>query len=168
MEPCWQSFIIFALLHLLCWPSKRWINLMLFVCWVFSSHTRNFHSFGDITIISEGIHILTYTWHSRPLSSEGPLTCHTFCATGHPLKWSSSRTSDTHTCCPACGSGTVTTCFKYLGLSWPGIEPYLPHVRQTLIHYATEAVINLVLLLIYQSVCLGWFNSCIVKTKFSC
>ena len=36
----------------------------LFV-WNFSSHSRIFHSFGDVTITGEGLQILTYAWHSH-------------------------------------------------------------------------------------------------------
>ena len=33
----------------------------------------------------KGLQILTYAWHSWPLSSEGSLACHTFYDTGHPF-----------------------------------------------------------------------------------
>ena len=61
---------------------------ILFVClfvWSFSSHSRIFHSYGDVTITSEGLQILTYARHSWPLSIEGSSTCHTLCNTGHPF-----------------------------------------------------------------------------------
>ena len=54
----------------------------LFV-WSFSSHSRIFHSFEDVTIAGEGLQILTYVRHLWPLSSEGSLACHAFCDTGH-------------------------------------------------------------------------------------
>ena len=60
----------------------------LFVClfvWSFSSHSRIFHSYGDVTIAGEGLQIFTFDRHSWPLSSEGSLTCHTYCDTGHPF-----------------------------------------------------------------------------------
>ena len=44
-----------------------------------------FHSYGDVTITSEGLHILTYTRHSSHLRSEGSLACHTYCDTWHPF-----------------------------------------------------------------------------------
>ena len=62
----------------------------VFVClfvWffgVFLSHSRIFHSFGDVIIDGEGLQILTYARHFWPLSSEGSLVCHT-CDTGHPF-----------------------------------------------------------------------------------
>ena len=36
---------------------------------------------------SEGLQILIYSWHSRPLSSKGFLACHTYCDTGHVYIW---------------------------------------------------------------------------------
>ena len=42
-----------------------------------------FHSYGDVTIIGEGLQILTYARHSWPLNSEGSLASHTYCGTGH-------------------------------------------------------------------------------------
>ena len=50
-----------------------------------SSHSRKFHSYGDVTILGERLQILTYAWHSWPLTSEGSLACHTYCDTGHPF-----------------------------------------------------------------------------------
>ena len=61
----------------------------LFVClfvWGFSSHSRMFHSYGDVTITDEGLQILTYARHPRPLNSEGSegsLACIAYCDTGH-------------------------------------------------------------------------------------
>ena len=51
----------------------------------FSSHSRIFHSFGDDTIVAEGLQILTYAWLLWPLSREGSLACHTYCDTEHPF-----------------------------------------------------------------------------------
>ena len=48
---------------------------ILFVCFGFSSHSRIFHSYGDVSIADEGLHI------SWPLSSEGSLACHIYCDT---------------------------------------------------------------------------------------
>ena len=53
-----------------------------FVC-NFPSHSRIFHSYGDVTITGEGLPILTYGRHSYPSSSEGSLACHTYCDLGH-------------------------------------------------------------------------------------
>ena len=54
-----------------------------FVLEGFSSHSRIFHSYGDVIIANEGLQILTYARHSCiwPLRSEGSLACHT-CDTG--------------------------------------------------------------------------------------
>ena len=47
------------------------------------SHSKIFHSIGDVTIVGEGLQILTYARHLWQLSSKGSLACHTFCDTGH-------------------------------------------------------------------------------------
>ena len=60
-----------------------WV-VCLFV-WGFSSLSRIFHSFGDVTITDGGLQILTYSRHSWPLNSEGSLTCHTYCDIGQPF-----------------------------------------------------------------------------------
>ena len=61
-------------------------QLFVFVCLGFSSHSRDiFHSYGDVTITGEGLQILTYALHLWTLSSEGSLTCHTYCDPGHPF-----------------------------------------------------------------------------------
>ena len=57
----------------------------LFVCLGFSSHSRIFHSYGNVTFTGEGLQILTYARHSWSLSSEGSLACHTYFDTGHPF-----------------------------------------------------------------------------------
>ena len=44
----------------------------LFV-WGFTSHSRFFHIYGDVTITGEGLQMLTYARHLWPLSSEGSL-----------------------------------------------------------------------------------------------
>ena len=55
------------------------------VCGVFSSHSRIFHLFKDVTIADERLQILTYARHLEQLSSEGSLACHIYCDTGHPF-----------------------------------------------------------------------------------
>ena len=87
-----------------------------------SSHPRIFHSYGDITVTSEGLQTLIYARHSWPLTSEGSLACHTFCDTAHPFIMVISEDTDNHTYCWAFGSGAVTTCFCDLGLSRLGFE----------------------------------------------
>ena len=53
--------------------------------WGFPSHSRIFHSYGDVTITSEGLQILTDSRHFWQLSSEDSLSCHAYCDTGHPF-----------------------------------------------------------------------------------
>ena len=60
------------------------ISLFLFV-WSLSTHSRNFHLYGDVTIAGEGLQILTHARHSWQLIIEGSLTCHTYCDTGLPF-----------------------------------------------------------------------------------
>ena len=66
------------------WLFFGMIPFDLFV-WNFSSHLNIFHSFGDLTIAGEGLQILTFARHLRPLSIEGSLGCHTYCDMGHPF-----------------------------------------------------------------------------------
>ena len=77
----------------------------------------------------EGCKFLTYPRHSWPLSREGSSACHTFCDTGHPQKWLSPRTCDTHTYCRAFFSRAVNTCFNDLGLSRLEFEPHTFRLR---------------------------------------
>ena len=118
----------------------------LFVClfvWSLSSHSRIFHSYGDVTIACEGLQILTYARHSWPLSSEGSLTCHTHCD-GPPFYNGHLR-----------GPVTLTSNAERLAveLSLPvfttqvcrvrGSNPDLPHARRTLYLYAIAGVCSL-------------------------
>ena len=57
----------------------------MFFVWGLLSHSRIFHSYGDVTITGEELQILTYARHSWPLSSEDSLACHTHCDMGHPF-----------------------------------------------------------------------------------
>ena len=60
---------------------------------------------------------------------------------GIRLKWSSPRTRDTLTCCRAFGSGAAPTCFATKVCPDRGLNPDLPHTKQTFYLYATLAVI---------------------------
>ena len=52
------------------WQSYRVLcTICLFVC-LFSSHSRIFHSYGDVTIDGEALQILTFAPHLWPLSSK--------------------------------------------------------------------------------------------------
>ena len=48
----------------------------------FTSHSRIFHSFGDVTITEKGCKFFTYARHSWPLRSECSLAGHIYCYTG--------------------------------------------------------------------------------------
>ena len=61
-----------------------YVQYLVFVL-SFSSHSRTFHSFGEVTIAGEGLQILTFARLFWPLSSEGSSACHTYCDTGHPF-----------------------------------------------------------------------------------
>ena len=52
-------------------------KFFVFFVWVFSSHSRIFHSYGDVTINGEGLQSLTYARHSWPLSCGCSLACYT-------------------------------------------------------------------------------------------
>ena len=52
------------------------VHLFCLFVWSLSSHSRIFHSYGNVIINGEGLQILTYARRSWPLSSEGSLTCH--------------------------------------------------------------------------------------------
>ena len=61
--------------------------LKVCLVWVFLgagvSHSRIFHSFGEVIITGrKGLQMLTYTRHSWQLSSDGSFTCHTYFDTG--------------------------------------------------------------------------------------
>ena len=68
-----------------CLTGKKYTCFVCLFVWSLSSHSRIFHSYRDVTIASEGLKIWNYARHSWPLSSEGSLTCHTFCDTGLPF-----------------------------------------------------------------------------------
>ena len=87
--------------------------------WDFSSYSRIFHLYGDVTITGEGLQILTCARHSWPLSSERATPTVT---RDIRLLWSSPRTRDTHTYSSALSSRAITTCFYDLGLSRLGFE----------------------------------------------
>ena len=53
--------------------------------WDLSSHSRIFHSQGDVSITGEWLQILTFARQLLPFSSEGSLACHTYCDMGHPF-----------------------------------------------------------------------------------
>ena len=76
--------------------------IVCFVCLGFIVPLENFHSYEDVTSISEGLQFLTYARLSLLLSSVGSLACHT----GHSFI----MVRDTHTLSQAFSSGVLTTC----------------------------------------------------------
>ena len=77
----------------------QWCECLLVV--ICSNRELIFHSFGDVPITGEGLHILTFIWDSRLFGSEGSLSCHTHCDTGQLFIFCfllSPRTPETHTC----------------------------------------------------------------------
>ena len=49
----------------------------------FSSHSKIFHPWGDITITGERLQILNNARHSLALDSDDSLECHTYYDKGH-------------------------------------------------------------------------------------
>ena len=69
----WPCFPIFLLVYLgYFWSHSR----------IFFTHMK---TYDMETINGEELQLLTYAWHSWPLSSEGSLACHTCCATDLPF-----------------------------------------------------------------------------------
>ena len=61
------------------------LSFCSFVCLGFIVPLENFSLIWRRHPTGEGLQILTFAWHSWPLSSEGSLACHTYCDTGHPF-----------------------------------------------------------------------------------
>ena len=96
---------------------NSFVRNVLFV-WGFSSHSRIFHSYGDVTITGERLQILTFTRHSWPLSIEGSLACHTYSDTGYPfILVISEDPSHSHQLPRVWQWSCHYTCFYDLGLS---------------------------------------------------
>ena len=53
--------------------------------WVLLSNSKKFHSFIDVIISGKALNDFTYTRYSWPLSSDGSLTCNTYCDKGQPI-----------------------------------------------------------------------------------
>ena len=80
--------------------------------WDFSSHSRIFHSFGNVTIAGEGLQTVTYARQLWPLSSQGSLTCNTYCDTSQPFIVVMSEDPG-HSHFLVFRSGAVFTCFNH-------------------------------------------------------
>ena len=106
-------------------PTQVNNNIFSYKLYTFT-FTVIFHTYGDLTIIGEGLQILTFARHSGSLSSEDSIVCHTYCDTEHLFIKIISE-DPWHTFCRAVGSRTVTFCFYDFGLSLLGFEH--PHFR---------------------------------------
>ena len=53
--------------------------------WVLLSNSKKIPSFIDVIITGKGLNNFTYIRHSWPLSSDGSLTCNTYCDKGQPI-----------------------------------------------------------------------------------
>ena len=73
-----------------------------------------FYSYRAVTIAGEGLQIFIYARHSKSLSSEGSLACHTYCDTGHPFILVISENPWYSHLLPRFSSGAVTTWFNDL------------------------------------------------------
>ena len=85
---------------LVCLFVSLFVRLAFFVClfvWSLQSHSRIFHSHGDVTIASEGLKIQTYVRHSWQLSSEGSLACQNLLQHGPTVYNGHLRGTVTHT-----------------------------------------------------------------------
>ena len=118
------------------WVSMQCCCICLFG--FFPSHSRIFSLFWRRHLAGEGLQILAYARYWWLLSSEGSLTCHTYCDTGQPFIMVISEVI--HTWCRAFGGGAVTTCFNDVGLLNRGSNPDLLPARRTLYHHVTAAV----------------------------
>ena len=58
------------------------------------------------------------------------------------LYWLSPRTYVTLTCCREPGSGSITTYFNDLSMSWTGMEPWSPSCEATFDNRAKVTVVN--------------------------
>ena len=100
-----------------------------FICCIFLgggvSHWRIFHSYGDGTIVGEGLQIVTYAWLPWPLSIGGSFACHTYRDKGHPLIMVISEDPWHSIYCRAFSSVAVTTCSYDLCLWRLGFAIYL-------------------------------------------
>ena len=121
--------------------------------------TREFFTHMD-TIAGKGLHFFTYARHSWPLSSEGSLTCHTYCDTGLPFIMVISEDPWHSHLLPSVWQWSCHTCFYDSGVSRPGVEPWSPACEANALplrHRGGQSLGKKY----YE---LGWF-SCILKKR---
>ena len=81
--------------------------MFLFCLSVVLRPTQGYFTYMETSpIAGEGLQILTYTRHLWPLSSEGSLTCHIYCDTGHRFLLSQSEGQETK---PGAGGARTQT-----------------------------------------------------------
>ena len=114
--------------------SKRVICMFVYG---FSSQSRIFQAYGDVTIAGEGLQILTFARDSCRLSSEGFLVCLTYCDTVAFVSYAHLRGPVTHDCRAfGCGAVFTTQVCRVLNLS----TQLSACNANALIHCATAAV----------------------------
>ena len=107
---------------------------LFFVCLELSSHSRIFHSFRDVTIAGEWLQILTYARNSWPLTSEGSLTCHTYCDMGLPI---SEDPLHTHLLPSVWQWSCHYLILRLMSVATVGSNPDIPGTRRPLYLYTT-------------------------------
>ena len=123
------------------WVDSHFIRVISLFLWisssiVCSSHSRVFHSYGDVTISGEGLQILTYARHLWPLSSENSLAFHTYYDTVHPFIMVISEDPWHSHQLPSVWQWSCHYLFYYLVCRYRGLNPDLPHRRRTVYFYA--------------------------------
>ena len=129
-------FSVFAGRHTAGWIYPIFLQQLLSainirIIWLLSSHSRTFHSYGDITITSAAKFNL-YARQSWSLRSESSLACHTYCDAGHPFMMVISEDPWHSRLLPSVWSGAVTTglCLRHgsvaAGIRTPNLPPAGP------------------------------------------
>ena len=100
--------------------------------WGFSSHSKFFHSYGDVTMTGEGLQIFTYGRQIWPMSSVCSLACHTHSDMGHPFIMIISEDPWHSHQLPSVWQWNCHYLFLRLRSVADGIRtPNLPHARRT-------------------------------------
>ena len=93
LHPHLESILLIFTNHCIdtIWDKTSNENHLATVCLFVFSHfftplENFFYLYVEVTTTGEGLKIMTFTRHSWPLSSEGSLSCHTYCDTALPFK----------------------------------------------------------------------------------